>query len=138
MMKEILRGNLDKTELRKFCFGMAAGFFLFFYLLVPWIFSHSHPRWAIVVALIFLVLAIVNPLWSYPIYRVWMPVAGVVGWVNSRLLLGLVFYGIFFPVGRFMRWRNKLDYQFDWNAQQKSYLISNHKKFNRNDMENPF
>jgi hypothetical protein len=29
----------------------------------------------------------------------WMGVAGVLGWVNSRVLLSLMFYGIFSPYG---------------------------------------
>jgi Saxitoxin biosynthesis operon protein SxtJ len=138
MMKKMSRDNLDKIALRQFCFSMALGFGLFFYLLLPWIFNYHHPVWAIIVAAIFFALALINPIWSYPIYYLWRPVAHVMGWVNSHLLLGLVFYGLFFPIGGFMRWRNKLGYQARWNSLQKSYFMTNNKKFNRNDMENPF
>lgn len=41
----------------------------------------------------------------------WMRVAVVLGWINSRIILGLMFYGVFAPynlVGRLLR-RDKLD-----------------------------
>ncbi len=41
----------------------------------------------------------------------WMRVATMLGWVNSRILLGLMFYGVFAPynlIGRLLR-RDKLD-----------------------------
>ncbi len=33
----------------------------------------------------------------------WMKIAGVLGWINSRILLGVVFYGIMTPMGLVMR-----------------------------------
>lgn len=40
----------------------------------------------------------------------WMKVAAVLGWVNSRILLGIMFYGIMTPMGIVMRFfRNPMD-----------------------------
>jgi hypothetical protein len=38
-----------------------------------------------------------------PIYTGWMKFAFVLGWVNTRLILGIFFYGILTPVGVVMR-----------------------------------
>lgn len=38
-----------------------------------------------------------------PIYIGWMKFAFVLGWVNTRLLLGVFFYGILTPIGLIMR-----------------------------------
>ena len=38
-----------------------------------------------------------------PVYVGWMKFAFVLGWVNTRLILGLFFYGILTPVGVAMR-----------------------------------
>jgi hypothetical protein len=38
-----------------------------------------------------------------PIYIGWMKFAFVLGWVNTRLILGVFFYGILTPVGLGMR-----------------------------------
>ncbi len=32
-----------------------------------------------------------------PAYAVWMLLARVLGWINTRLILGIVFYGLFTP-----------------------------------------
>lgn len=38
-----------------------------------------------------------------PVYIGWMKFAFVLGWVNTRLILGLFFYGILTPLGLTMR-----------------------------------
>jgi len=38
-----------------------------------------------------------------PIYKLWMGLAGILGWVNTRILLGLIFYLVFSPLGLIMR-----------------------------------
>lgn len=41
------------------------------------------------------------------VYRLWMAVGEVLGWINTRLLLGVLFYGLFTPMGLLMRLRGK-------------------------------
>lgn len=36
-------------------------------------------------------------------HRAWMGLAGVLGYVNSRILLGIVYYGMITPIGLIMR-----------------------------------
>ncbi len=38
-----------------------------------------------------------------PVYIGWMKFAFVLGWINTRLILGLFFYGILTPLGVIMR-----------------------------------
>jgi hypothetical protein len=38
-----------------------------------------------------------------PAYRAWMWLADVLGWINTRVILGVVFYAVFTPVGFVMR-----------------------------------
>ncbi len=38
-----------------------------------------------------------------PFYKVWMVIGGFLGFVNSHLLLALVFYVVFTPIGLVMR-----------------------------------
>jgi hypothetical protein len=35
--------------------------------------------------------------------RVWMPVAGVLGWINTRILLGAVFFVVLLPMALVLR-----------------------------------
>lgn len=38
-----------------------------------------------------------------PVYIVWMRFAFILGWINTRIILVILFYLIFTPVGLFMR-----------------------------------
>lgn len=51
----------------------------------------------------FLALGMALPVTLGPVYGVWMYVARVLGWINTHLLLGLVFYTLFLVVGLGMR-----------------------------------
>jgi len=42
-----------------------------------------------------------------PIYVLWMRFAVVLAWVNTRLILGIFFYGILTPVGAILRLQGK-------------------------------
>ena len=50
-----------------------------------------------------LIPALVAPRVLGPVYRVWMAAGEALGWVNTRILLGLVFYGLITPMGLIMR-----------------------------------
>ena len=39
------------------------------------------------------------PVAARAFHRVWMGIAAVLGYVNSRILLSLLYYGVFAPVG---------------------------------------
>lgn len=54
-------------------------------------------------AALFLVLATAWPTPLKPLYAAWMMLARVLGFVNSHLLLGLVFFLMFTPLGLVMR-----------------------------------
>lgn len=58
-----------------------------------------------------------------PVYIGWMKFAFVLGWVNTRLLLGIFFYLVLTPIGLFLRITGKdlLDRRIDRSA--KSYWI---------------
>lgn len=38
-----------------------------------------------------------------PVYRRWMAIGHVLGWINTRIILGIMFYLLFLPVGLAMR-----------------------------------
>ena len=48
-------------------------------------------------------LGLVSPGSLHPVHRVWMKVAEGLGWFNTRVLLGLVYFGVMTPVGVVMR-----------------------------------
>ena len=53
--------------------------------------------------LLILLLSLVAPAILVPGYRAWMVFARAIGWFNARAVLFVLFYGVFTPVGLFMR-----------------------------------
>lgn len=95
--------NISDTELRKFGLLTSALLILFFVLLIPWIWDLSYPLWPWVVGAVLSGVALAAPARLRPVYNVWMRFAEALGWVNTRIILGLIFYVIFVPAGLLMR-----------------------------------
>ena len=93
----------DKSELRKFGYitgGIAA---VLFGIVLPWLFGHGYPMWPWIIAGILWVWATIAPSTLMPVYKGWMAIGHVLGWINTRIILGIIFYLMFLPVGMVMR-----------------------------------
>jgi hypothetical protein len=86
---------------------------------------------------IFFIFAFTLPLLLKPIYILWMRLAFILGWFNTRLLLLIMFYLIFAPIGLIMRLLriDLLDRRIDKNRhsywrekEEKSFDPLNYKK----------
>ena len=87
----------DKKGLRDF--GLITGglFIAIFGLLFPWLFNVNIPVWPFNLAGILWILALLIPNALKPIYTVWMSFALILGWINTRIILALVFYIVITP-----------------------------------------
>jgi hypothetical protein len=63
--------------------------------------------WSVLLGGALLALALVWPRSLAQVYRLWMAVGEVFGWINTRLILGVLFYGVFTPIGLLMRLRGQ-------------------------------
>jgi Saxitoxin biosynthesis operon protein SxtJ len=93
----------EAKELRKFGLVIGAAFALIFGLLLPWLFSFSTPLWPFIVCAALVIPALVAPNLLRPVQRGWMRLAEPIGRFNTKLILGLVFYLVFTPVGAIRR-----------------------------------
>jgi hypothetical protein len=95
--------QMSKTELRKF--GIITGFIfaVLFGLLFPWLAESSIPYWPFIVAGVLVIWGLLHPGSLKPVYAVWMKIGHVLGWINTRIILAVLFYLIFMPVGLVMR-----------------------------------
>jgi hypothetical protein len=59
--------------------------------------------WAVVLGGGLIGTALVAPQTLKPAYTFWMYLGKILGWINSRIILGLCFYGLFTPLGMVMR-----------------------------------
>lgn len=65
--------------------------------------------WLLGCSALALALAFLSPVRLRPAYRVWMTIGHVLGEINLRLLLGVLFYGVLTPLGFLRRRLLKLD-----------------------------
>ena len=101
-----MQNEITSKQLRSF--GLTVGGIFAVIGFWPIIFHYDGPRWwAVVVAGCLLIPAVALPKSLFWIHRGWMAVGHVLGWINTRIILGLVFYAIVTPIGLIRRWLGK-------------------------------
>ena len=95
--------NPGLSELRKF--GLISGGIVavLFGVFLPWVFDYQWPQWPWIVSGVLGVWAFAHPGSLFLVYRPWMKFGQIAGWINTRIILGLMFYLVFFPVGLLMK-----------------------------------
>ncbi|MDX2457245.1 MAG: SxtJ family membrane protein [Gammaproteobacteria bacterium] len=127
----------DKQELRKFGLVFAGMFILIFGLLLPWIWDKSSPMWPWIVAAVFVVTALLVPMVLGPVYQLWMKIGHVLGWINTRIILGIMFFFIFAPVALVLRLLGKDMLRRRLDTTATSYRIAS-EQLPRDRMERPY
>lgn len=127
----------DKQELRKFGFIFATGLVLIFGLFFPWLLEKASPSWPWIVAAVFAGSALILPQILKPVFIAWMKIGHVLGWINTRIILGVVFFLLFAPVALLMRLFGNDPMHRQLDAAAKTYRI-NSEKLPRERMERPF
>jgi hypothetical protein len=114
---EITNKPVAKKQLRSF--GLVTGGVFALISLWPALFHGEKTRlWASILSTGLIVPALAWPAVLRPIYRIWMASAYYLGWINTRIILSIGFFGIFAPVGLIMRLLGKdpMLRNFDSNA----------------------
>jgi len=124
------------TGLRRFAWQMALAVIVLFAGILPWLFSWPWPHWPFYLAAGLVLLALVYPQGVYYPYRAWMAFTAIMGWINTRLVLGIVFYVLIFPIGLVLRVTGKLQYRAAPTA--PSYWQKPDKQPTAKDLEDPF
>jgi hypothetical protein len=137
MLNEIKKTQFTAKELRDFGLIMAGMLSLMFGLVLPWLFEYSIPYWPFIAAIGFAVVGLVKPLLLGPVNRVWLKISDVLGWVNTRLVMGIIFFLLIVPIGLIMRLFTKDPLNNQWSDAEKSYRIVT-KVRNKEHLEKPF
>jgi hypothetical protein len=129
--------KLDREGLRDF--GLLTGTIIvgLFGLLIPILRRHSLPvlPWAIAIPLWFLALAF--PMSLTHVYQIWMRIGLVLGWINTRIILALIFYLVVLPSGILMRLFQGDPLRRKFERKLETYrVISNQRQHEH--MERPF
>ncbi len=98
-----MKKNPSKKQLREFgfLFGLLLPFFVGF--LIPFLSGHSFRWFTFWISLPILLLGITCPKYLKKPYFVWMMLGDLLGWLNSRIILGIVFILILQPISFLMK-----------------------------------
>ncbi len=95
--------ELDRLGLRNFGLTFAVILAALFGLAIPFLFSHKMPLWPWVVATVMCLWSLLLPNTLKLVYKLWMKFGLIAGFINTRIILFILFFFIFFPVGLVMR-----------------------------------
>jgi predicted membrane protein len=126
----------DVDALQSFAITMAIAFPVIFMGVLPWFFGHSMPLWPMVLSLLLMLLHIFWTTALYWPYYVWMVIASVLGWINTKIILAFAYALLIVPTGLIMKALNKLQYKSI--ASDQSAWIPREKKPNKDNLKEPF
>lgn len=131
--------ELDRAGLRKFGLTTGAIIAVLFGLLIPWLLNKEHiVWWPWILAGVFWLWAIAAPDSMNGFYRIWMKFGLFMSKIMNPLVLGIVFFLVFFPMGVLMRIFGKKDPMCrKLEKDVASYRVQSHKIDNKS-MEKPF
>lgn len=127
----------DKIMLRKFGFIFGGIVVAIFGLAIPLLLDKPLPLWPwyIMAAMCFFALA--WPASLIVIYKPWMKFGAVAGWINTRIILFILFYGIITPTALIRRLFNSDPLKKKFDPDCVSYRITNTPQSNDH-MEHPY
>ena len=119
MIEEIKNIRSEKSDLRKF--GITIGLFLM--VIAGFLFWRGKKSFEILLAsgFVLFVLGLVLPVVLKPIYWIWMILAALLGWIMTRVILGLLFYVVVTPIGMLSRLFGNNFLDLKWDKSKDSY-----------------
>ncbi|MGR9073566.1 MAG: SxtJ family membrane protein [Gammaproteobacteria bacterium] len=138
-----------KKELRQFGYMMGFMLILIFGLVAPFLFDYQGgrhawnyrgfvtPVWPWAAACAFWLTALLLPKILSPVYRVWMWIGHVLGWINTRIIMAILFYLLILPMGLLLRLFGKDPMKKRLDKSKSSYRIPSDNPEN-NHIERPY
>ena len=97
---------MKQNEIKKYReFGLFVGFFFPFLIgwIIPTLFAHSFRDWTLFIGIPLILLGIFRPrMLKFP-YLFWIKIGNILGFINSKLILGGIFFLILFPISCLMK-----------------------------------
>ena len=122
ILEEIKEIQSSKKELREF--GLTLG--IIFAVLGGWGFwrHKPHVEYFLALSAALLVLAFAAPAFLKPFQKIWMSLALLMGWVMSRVILSVLFYGILTPLSLALHLSGKELLQKKWREKKDTFWVN--------------
>jgi hypothetical protein len=112
----------DRVQLRNF--GLIVGGTFGVIGLWPAIGRGGNARlWMVALALGLILPALVAPQALAPVHRVWMALGNALGWINIRVVLGVIFFGVITPIGLVLRLAGRDAMQRAFDPKATTYRV---------------
>ena len=98
-----MKETTSKKQLREFGFLIGIGFPLLIGWLLPSLAGHGLRIWTFWVGVPTFMIGLTSPRLLYYPYKYWMTLGLALGWINSHLILGLLFFFVLQPIAYVMR-----------------------------------
>jgi len=121
IIEEIKSIRSGKKELRQFGIIIAIACGLLGGLLL-WRGKPYYP-YSLIIAAAFLFLGLTLPAALKPLHKVWMTISILMGWLMTRIILIILFYGILTPIGLIGRLCGKDFLNIKLNKNTPSYWV---------------
>ena len=119
LIEEIENIKEDKKTLRKF--GVTVGIVLFAFGVILFTAEKSSYIYFGIIGIFLILAGILFPAGLKPLNKIWMILAVILGWISSRVILMLLFYLVFTPMGFFLRIFGKDFLRLRSNKDAKTY-----------------
>ena len=98
-----MTNKISKKQLSNFGFLIGFGLPLIIGWLIPSITGHGFRAWTLWISIPPLIVGIISPRILRKPYQAWMQLGHLLGYVNSHIILGIVFVAVLQPIAFVMR-----------------------------------
>ena len=121
--------SISQKQLREFGYIIGIGIPVIFGYIIPLISGHLFRLWSLWIGIPIFILGVLKPsLLFYP-YKIWMKIGFLLGWINSRIILGIIFLLVLQPIALIMKIfkydplrKNKTN-NISYKEQKKNYKV---------------
>lgn len=127
----------DKRQLRIFGLMFSGIVATIFGIALPLLLDRPSPVWPWIITVVMVLFVLVAPRLLIYIYRPWLKFGAIAGWINTRIILFIMFYGLITPTGLIMRLFGSDPLRKRFEPDSDSYRITNQPQSNDH-MEKPY
>jgi len=73
----------------------------------PLLYSLEIRYWSVILAAIFIIIAFTRPMLLKQFYRIWIKIGEIIGGVISKMILFILYFGLFTPISYFLKFLGK-------------------------------
>ena len=95
--------NINKKQLIEFGILLGIGFPFFIGWLIPFFHGNDFKIWSLFIGLPFVLISFIKPSLLRIFYKKWIKLGNILGFLNSHVILGFIFFFVLLPISIFMK-----------------------------------